>query len=149
MLYRGLASLGPRGPIGIHPSLTICCSKYNVLDILSAFCVTLIHVFPLRSSRVLSGIGWWVGGWGLQKDFISIEDATGISTSEYGLLVGYGFSFFYVSFPPDHHLSAQACKRFIVPFPLSLPSHALVCSVSAAMITPIIAMRTRALYWFV
>ncbi|CAM9103237.1 unnamed protein product [Ectocarpus sp. 13 AM-2016] len=30
------------------------------------------------------------------KEFISIEDATGISTSEYGLLVGYGFSFCYV-----------------------------------------------------
>lgn len=32
-----------------------------------------------------------------QKDFISIQDATGISSTEYGLLVGYGFSFFYVS----------------------------------------------------
>ncbi|CAM9695078.1 unnamed protein product [Pylaiella littoralis] len=33
-----------------------------------------------------------------EKDFVSIADATGISTSEYGLLVGYGFSFFYVIF---------------------------------------------------
>ncbi|CAM9202297.1 unnamed protein product, partial [Sphacelaria rigidula] len=33
-----------------------------------------------------------------EKNFISIADSTGISTSEYGLLVGYGFSFFYVIF---------------------------------------------------
>lgn len=33
----------------------------------------------------------------LQKAYVSIADATGISKSQYGILVGYGFTFSFVS----------------------------------------------------
>eukprot|EP00752_Nemacystus_decipiens_P008775 g7830.t1 len=51
-----------------------------------------------------------------EKDFISIEDATGISTSEYGLLVGYGFSFFYVIFGLFMGRAADLYNRKLIVF---------------------------------
>eukprot|EP00903_Cladosiphon_okamuranus_P006304 g6182.t1 len=51
-----------------------------------------------------------------EKDYVSIEDATGISTSEYGLLVGYGFSFFYVIFGLFMGRAADLFNRKLIIF---------------------------------
>ncbi|CAM9987824.1 unnamed protein product [Ascophyllum nodosum] len=50
------------------------------------------------------------------KNFVSIEDATGITTSEYGLLVGYGFSFFYVIFGLFMGRAADLYNRKLIIF---------------------------------
>eukprot|EP00904_Undaria_pinnatifida_P006872 jgi/Undpi1/3314/HiC_scaffold_15.g06688.m1 len=50
------------------------------------------------------------------EDFISIEDATGISTSEYGVLVGYGFTLSYVLSGLVMGRAADICNRKLILF---------------------------------